>query len=248
MYKKFTLFLCGTVFLLNVNVMAMEDLKDDSSPSGGHFRILPTETIVNIADYLYGDDFHNFSVTCTSIRNTLIGYKKFFIPEEEAKVKEIIMRTHLENIPSLILKWSRTSKQEAISRLRSVLQEFKYTQPSKTEENLKPFYKQYKERLKILNILYALGDKKSDQSFRKIYYENQVGIELARELSMTNSVVITDPKFYVFYKKNLALIDPSIRREIGTSYKEGLFPFTKDDIKSHKYSKKLELPWFPGIK
>lgn len=206
--------------------------------------IIPSEIIFQIAGHLYNDNFHKFSMTCNVIRRLLLDYKSFFIPEENNKVRDIIIKAPFETIPRLISTWGRTNRGKVIHQLNKLLPDFEYTRPSEEEINLKPFYKKFKERIKFLYVLSTLGDKKAANALRDAYDESQNGIEEAKEISRTtNNVVITNTEQYIFYEKNLSLLDEEIRRKVARSYREGLSPFPIDSKKAQKYSKEFEFPW-----
>ena len=172
------------------------------------FKELPNELVISIAEYLYGDDFHNFALICKPIRKVLMTHKGFFMPEEKTKVIEKIQETSLEKIQELILNWSRTGRKKSIPLLRSVLPTFEDFKPQINEKNLKTFQKNFKNYVKNLNLLYVSGDNKTIKIFKDLYYENQVGFENAMNNISENSVIIKNPLLYKFYQKRLSLLDP----------------------------------------
>jgi len=208
MIKKSILFFLGMFFLVTIDVKAMmeldEDIKENKttySLSKNPFETLPSEKIVDIAEYLYGDDFHNFALTCLSIRNILLENKKFFIPEEESKIRDVIIKTPLENIPNLILKWGRTSKKEAIPRLRIITNKLEgYPKTEDLSETaLKSLRKQFKEYIKLLNILYGLGDKEALLLCKKINVQAEV--ELESTMQYTDMVNFSESVYIKIDKK-----------------------------------------------
>lgn len=207
-----------------------------------HFRVLPREIVLNIGEHLYGKDFQNFTLTCWPIRKILKEYKDFFIPEEKANIIKAIQGTLIEEIPWLILKWSRTERKKSIPLLRSVLPYFEDFEPQKDEKNLNSFRKEFKNYVKTMNLLYGMGDNYVLKDFQKLYSKVQILMNEAIDYEDEQRIDCSHPDVYIFYMKNFSLLCPENRKCISNNYRDGIIPFEKDFNKSIKYSKNILLP------
>lgn len=247
MLKNLVLLSLGIYILFINNMKAMMNNDDKLFKSShalvnSHFRVLPEEIVLNIGGCLYGKDFQNFTLTCWPIRKILKEYKDFFIPEEKANVIEAIQGTLIEEIPWLILKWSRTERKKSIPLLRSVLPYFEDFEPQKGEKNLKFFRKNFKNYVKTMNLLYGMGDNYILKDFEKLYSKVQTIMNEEIDYEDEQGIYCSHPDIYIFYMKNFSLLCPENRKYLSNNYKYGKEPFKINYSKSLKYSTDVSLP------
>ena len=87
-------------------------------------KLLPTELIVKIADYLSGKDFQNFSLSCKLMRS-ILGYEYFFVPEDKVLLIESIRNTHINNLDIFFFKFSRNLTNSRIDNFLELSSQFK---------------------------------------------------------------------------------------------------------------------------
>lgn len=249
MLKNLLLLYLGVHILVPNNGKAMMSTEDERFETSyalvnSRFRSLPGEIVLNIGRGLYGEDFQSFSLTCWPIRKIIKKNKFFFMPEEQTDVVETIRRTHIEKVPQLILEWSRTERIKSIPLLRKTLPYFEDFYPQNAVKNLKPFRKNFKNYVKTLNILFAMGDmKNSTNVIRRIYDQIQENIAYTIKCEKDDGTAIfSNPNLYIFHIKNASLLDIETRIFISEKYERGEFPFMKNYYKSKKYRNNLLLP------
>ncbi len=246
--KKYGFLLLTIVSIISTPICAGiegdqgEEAETTHSLATSHFRMLPSETIINITEYLYGEDFNRFTLVCHSIREQLISYNQFFMPQEEKKVVETVQNTSLRKIPSLILKWSRTAKTKATPLLRTLLPQFKECQSEVETEELKALKKRLKNYTKVLNLLYGLGDMEAKKQFIQFYEQTQQDFHSTMEIIDLDHESIPDSAMHELYFKVFANLSPCVRGSLSKIYQQGTDTFKKDEDKSAKYSLPLNLP------
>jgi len=223
MIKQFILFILGTFFLLKADAIAMIGLEDDHPFSKSYFRTLPNENIIAIGEYLYGDDFNNFALTCLPIRNILMGYKKFFIPEEA--LLNTIENTPLDKISNLALLWSRTAKKKVRAIPHSIINGMKDYPDTQIEdenksEKLQYIGKNFKTYVKTLNLLYKIGDESVKEKLQEVYHKIQVAVNNVHVIEGSKEVPY--PNLYFFHLKNFCLISPNSKPFLSRRWKEFL--------------------------
>jgi len=237
---KLILSAIATFLLLLNDVEASHEEKEGASLQTLHrnyFQNIPDEMIVKIGSYLYEDDFTSFVFSSTHTKSIIMNYESFFISKDKEQVAKIITDTSITNVPDLILDWGR-SKKKSILTLREVLLSFE-GYPTKPQEDLELERKKFKNYVKVINILYGLGDKDSGEKYKASY-------RVIQDL-LCDERAEDDKLFYIFNLKNFSLLVPETREEIANNYQEGKWPFEKNNEKSIKYSKALNLPLSPNI-
>ena len=184
---------------------------------------------------------------CTSkiIYTTLRNYNLFFLPLENDELVALINRFSIKELEALIYNVARTPKKLSIPRLRGIVNSFeidykKEINPQKTKEELKVFLKKSKNYIKMLNLLFALGDKKIVDSFEGLYSTIQNKLHTTMEQD-DDTVTIIFPELHIFCFKIFSLLNPEIRTSVSKFYKEGTDHFEINHEKSHRYSKPLNL-------
>ena len=235
----FVLFLFNFFFINERSQAGEEDEKNSSvsvklpkeeHPPEPNLGAMPFLAIEKMGDELFDVDFLSFLFTNRRIYTQLTQSTHFTPPEDQQQLRERIYATPLLHLPLLIQEWGRRPG-KAIPLLHSACPDYEYTENPMGD--LKLLRKEFKNYVKFIHLLYAIGDKDIRTDIQVFYHPI---------VSFLSDEWAEQEALYPFHLKNGGLLYFQRSLEASSKFEQGTTPFPKDDAKANKYNAYSNLP------
>lgn len=241
---KNKLFFVGAflVFLNHSNAMNEEKDQDKNQAHSVTLIKLPKNMIIHIASFLYEEDFHNFSLTTSTIKNHLMTYSLFFPLERKEEAISLIQSIPIGEDNSEVLKkvkktFSRTPKKKLIPGLRALVNQSKdFSDFGIANPDFKKIMKNFKIYLKTLTLRKEFQDPLYESETRKFISNTEddlYSIKGVAEKDQKNQEALEK---YRFYWKKAAFLDKNERENMIIFIQESTFPFHENIEKYRKWT------------
>lgn len=200
-FKNLLWLLLAIYFFQIDNIKANNDEEEETQVN--HLHILPARLIRAIGDYLYDNDFRNFSFSSKKIFIALNQPSMLFLPKDQEALIKMLQHTSFEDLEPLALKGSRTKKPQFLAYLEEITPKFanhKFVLPM-VPQDYEQKMANFAMDLKCKMMLYFLQDSKSTQEIInlkeekiKAYYKDDEDLDnspAASQLMITQGIIIS---------------------------------------------------------
>ncbi|AIL13652.1 hypothetical protein IM40_09410 (plasmid) [Candidatus Paracaedimonas acanthamoebae] len=223
------------LILMNFGILKASNEEIDFSLLG-----IPKELTEEISEYLYDDDFRNFSCSCKIIHKILEDSHRF-VPLNDQQLEQKIINTSIDDIKEVFLVLGRSKKASVIPQLNKIAEKFQdydLTIEEKSLEELSVRQNNFENFIKVKNTLWhlAINESSHNDDLQNIHAPQLQSFYDALN-SYTNNYNWAE-EFVKSYGARLALLSEEGNEMYVEALSEGSLmgvPLTRDREKAERY-------------